>query len=217
MSENFDRRNYAQFPVRLTDNQLVAMLMGIAGLGALLLSYYYDSLEGSSDSFHSDAKHHQHHSVHKHSDVWTQLRSQGLTETLRTNRTFGISVFIGGLFLLYSAIFYLIISEERYQRKVKKNSYQDTDLSQNEAESPCHESIIESSPSPVKPRTILKKSSGVQDERNFQTNGLDLRPARQESKRPYERSKSRQTHHLDSSDEEPSQRKQGLGNKQPTF
>lgn len=42
MSDSNEWRKLATFPVHLSDNLKVAMMMGIAGLGALFLSVYYD-------------------------------------------------------------------------------------------------------------------------------------------------------------------------------
>ena len=164
-----DYRNYAYFPVRLSDHQRVTILLVVAAAGTFLLSYYYDSLEATYSTNKNHNEHpqsqtqgHQHHS-HRHEDLWTQLRSQGFVETIKVNRTFGLSVLIAGLFLVYGVIFRLIVNQERVERRTKKISYQDTDFSMaEESQSPSpmpSKSEISPSPSPVRPRTILKKQN----------------------------------------------------------
>ena len=101
MSESHHSRINVRFPVKFSEHQVVAGLMGVASVGALFLSYYYDSLE--------HAQKHQHYH-YDDNDIWYELRDKGLTNTLKTNRTFGLSIFIGVLFLFYILIFYFILS-----------------------------------------------------------------------------------------------------------
>ena len=74
-----------------------------------------------------------------------------------------MSVFIAVLFVVYGLIFRFIVGEERSLRRIRKIPYQDTDLSMGEdSQSPSPDvfkSDISPSPSPVRPKTILKKKT----------------------------------------------------------